>query len=169
MEPITEIRLIDARTLEVEGWRYACAIGSKGLAVDKREGDLMTPVGVFPLRCCYWRPDRLEKPKTLLPAAPLSPEDGWCDDPAHPMYNLPVKLPFAGHHETLWRADHCYDLIIPLGYNDEPAVPGKGSAIFLHLMKPDGTGTEGCIAMKEEDLLELLPRLSTATTVRTGR
>lgn len=142
---------------------YACAIGRAGLTADKREGDLMTPAGRFPLRFCYYRPDRMAAPETGLPLIPLEPDDGWCDDPAHPLYNQPVKLPFEASHEKLWREDHLYDLIVPLGYNDDPVIPGKGSAIFLHIMRDDGVGTEGCVAVKKEDLLALLNAASTRT------
>ena len=166
MRVIKEIRLVSPTALEVEGQRYACTIGRGGICVDKREGDLATPVGQFPLRQCYYRPDRLTKPESGLPLIALTPEMGWCDDPAHPLYNQPVTLPFEGRHEKLWREDHVYDLIIPLGYNDGPIVPGAGSAIFLHLMREDGVGTEGCIAVARETLLGLLPRLSTETILR---
>lgn len=144
---------------------FDCVIGKSGIAADKREGDHATPRGTFPLRSCYYRPDRVTLPHTGLPLLALTPEDGWCDDPAHPLYNRPVKLPFAGRHEVLWRNDHCYDLIIPLGYNDDPVIPGKGSAIFLHVMHDDGRATEGCVALKKADLLALLPRLSPTTTL----
>lgn len=143
---------------------YACTIGRGGIAAlgEKREGDFKTPSGSFPLRACYYRPDRMQAPKTALPLIALSPEDGWCDDPEHARYNQPVTLPFAGHHEMLWREDHVYDLIVPLGYNDGvdgPIIKGAGSAIFLHIMREDGVGTEGCVALKREDLLELLARV----------
>jgi L,D-peptidoglycan transpeptidase YkuD (ErfK/YbiS/YcfS/YnhG family) len=147
---------------------YPCTIGRGGVSANKEEGDLKTPIGSFALRCVYYRPDRMEKPESQLPIIALTTEDGWCDDPIHPMYNKPVKLPFDGSHEKLWRADHIYDLIIPLGYNDEEIEPGRGSAIFMHLMRADGAGTEGCIALKKEDLLELLPHLSKASTVEIG-
>ena len=33
----------------------------------------------------------------------------------------------------MWRDDGAYDLVVPLGYNDAPPEPGRGSAIFaLH-------------------------------------
>ncbi len=175
MSFILELRLIDESTFEAGGKRYACRIGRGGLAEpgQKREGDLKTPRGVFPLRCVYYRPDRVSAPRTALPVIALTPEDGWCDDPAHPMYNRPVKLPFDGRHEKLWREAHVYDLIIPLGYNDgadasgnpTPITPGAGSAIFLHLMRDDGIGTEGCVAMKREDLEELLGGIDTNALV----
>ena len=168
MNFISELRLIDSEHLEVEGQRFPCRIGRQGVAGlnAKREGDLKTPTGSFPLRCCYYRPDRMAAPVTQLPLIALTPEDGWCDDPAHPLYNQPVKLPFSGRHETLWREDHVYDVIIPLGYNDGvdgPVVAGGGSAIFLHLMHPDGVGTEGCVAVQMSPLLAWLPRLSAQT------
>ena len=132
---------------------------------DKREGDAATPAGSFLLRACYYRPDRVTPPATALPLLALQPDDGWCDDPTHPLYNKPVKLPFAASHEILWREDHCYDLIIPLSYNDDPAISGKGSAIFLHLMHDDGSPTAGCVALRKHDLLALLPKLSPSTTL----
>ncbi len=146
-----------------DGTALPATYGRGGLAPDKREGDLKTPVGLFPMRCCYYRPDRMEAPLTGLPVVALSSSDGWCDDPADARYNQHVTLPYSGRHETLWRDDAIYDLIIPLGYNDNPVTPGKGSAIFLHLMRDDGVGTEGCIALQRADLLALLPHLGTGT------
>ena len=161
---ITQLTLISPSTLEIGGKTFACSIGRGGIAPvgEKREGDLKTPSGEFALRCCYYRPDRMEAPKTALPLIALTPNDGWCDDPVHAFYNQPVKLPFASRHETLWREDHVYDLIIPLGYNDGiegPIIKGAGSAIFMHLMRDDGVGTEGCVALSREDLLALLSRV----------
>ena len=162
MESIAQLHLTGSTTLEAGGITYACTIGRAGIAAvgEKREGDLKTPTGSFPLRRCYYRADRMTTPDTGLELTALTPDCGWCDDVEHPMYNQFVTLPFIGRHEKLWRDDHIYDLIIPLGYNDGPIVRGAGSAIFLHLMREDGMGTEGCIAMRRADLLALLPALS---------
>lgn len=148
-----------------QGLGAPCAIGRAGLTAAKREGDLATPIGRFALRMCYFRPDRVRPPKTGLQTIALSPFDGWCDDAAHPEYNQHVKLPFEGRHEKLWRDDHVYDVIIPLGYNDDPVVPGKGSAIFMHLAHDDYRGTEGCIALQISDMLALLPQLTSETVM----
>jgi L,D-peptidoglycan transpeptidase YkuD (ErfK/YbiS/YcfS/YnhG family) len=135
-----------------------CSLGRSGVtpAESKQEGDGATPLGAWPMRCVYWRPDRLARPKSGLPVEPLIPEAGWCDAPGDVFYNRPVILPYPASHERLWREDHVYDLIVELGYNDNPVVPGKGSAIFLHLARPDYSPTEGCVACAQEDLLALL-------------
>lgn len=136
---------------------YRCALGRSGARSDKAEGDGATPVGRFPLRRVMYRADRLSRPKTALPATPLAPDQGWCDDPLHPSYNRPVTLPFPGSHEMLWREDSLYDVIVVLGHNDSPPVPGRGSAIFLHVARPDYGPTDGCVAVSLDDLLDLLP------------
>ncbi|QJE74406.1 L,D-transpeptidase family protein [Aerophototrophica crusticola] len=133
-----------------------CAVGRNGIVGDKREGDGATPVGAWPLRRVLYRPDRLAAPRTALPVAAIEPDDGWCDDPAHPDYNRPVKLPFAASHEVMWREDPVYDVVVILGHNDDPPVPGLGSAIFLHLARPEYEGTAGCVAVDLPAVLALL-------------
>jgi len=135
---------------------FRCALGRAGIRADKREGDGATPAGVFPLRRVLYRPDRLTRPATGLPAAALDPADAWCDDPGDALYNRPVRLPYPARHERLWREDRIYDLIVILGHNDDPVVPGLGSAIFLHVARPDFAPTQGCVALSREDLLALL-------------
>ena len=136
--------------------RYRCAIGSGGIVRDKREGDGGTPVGRFPLRYLYYRPDRLALPDTVLPSMALAPTDGWCDQPDDPRYNQQVATDYPGRHEALWRDDHLYDLIVVLGQNDRPPRPGLGSAIFLHVARPDYGSTAGCVAVSTSDLLAIL-------------
>ena len=94
---------------------------------------------------------------------------GWCDDPAHPDYNRQVVLPFAASHEELWREDQIYDLVVVLGYNDDPVIPGKGSAIFLHLAREDFSPTEGCVACARTDLLDLLRTAKPGDALRIAR
>jgi L,D-peptidoglycan transpeptidase YkuD (ErfK/YbiS/YcfS/YnhG family) len=143
-----------------------CAVcGRAGVRADKREGDGASPAGTFPLLYAYYRPDRLRPPHSGLKMTPLRPEDGWVDDPADASYNRPVTLPYPAHHEELWRADELYDLIVVIGYNTAPVVPGAGSAIFLHAARPDLAPTEGCIAIDRAVLAGLLPLLGPGSTI----
>lgn len=155
--PLDVLRVSRDGRLQAGRQSYRCAIGKGGLTQDKREGDGATPIGTWPLRRVLYRPDRVSAPRTAgLPVAAIDPTDGWCDDPAHPAYNRPVRLPFAASHEILWREDGVYDVIVVLGHNDAPPVPGAGSAIFLHVARPAFEGTEGCVALPLPDLLRVL-------------
>ena len=136
--------------------RWRCAVGSNGVRPDKREGDGATPVGCWPVRRVFYRADRLAMPATALPLAEIAPDDGWCDDPDDANYNRPVKLPYDAGHEQLWRDDEIYDVVAVLGHNDDPPRPGAGSAIFLHVARPDYTPTAGCVALALDDLLTVL-------------
>ncbi len=144
--------------MALDGVLVRCALGRSGvcLAADKQEGDGRTPAGAWPVRRLLWRPDRGTAPTSRLPVARIRPDDGWCDDPLQPDYNRPVRLPHPGSAERLWRDDHVYDLLVTLGYNDEPVVPGGGSAIFAHLARSDYAPTEGCVALARDDMLRFL-------------
>ncbi len=144
---------------------FSCALGRNGLAGDKREGDGSTPIGRFLLRRLLYRADRLALPDTALPIGAISTRDGWCDSPSDPAYNRQVRLPHSASAEHLWRADHLYDLLVVLGHNDDPVIPGRGSAIFLHLATDDYAPTSGCIALARRDMLDLLPVCGPATSL----
>lgn len=148
------------------GNRYHCALGRSGIRTDKSEGDGATPSGVFLMRKVYYRPDKFSmSPETQLPCIPLSENDGWCDDESHSEYNTFVKLPYEGSHEKLWREDDLYDIIIPIGFNDNPAVSGLGSAIFIHIAQENYSPTAGCIAFSKENLLAILKDVSSSTEI----
>ena len=140
------------------GLEARCALGRSGViaAELKREGDGASPAGLWPMRRLLYRPDRVNLPKTALPVEALKREDGWCDDPADPRYNRPVSLPYPASAERMWREDGLYDLVVVLGHNDDPVRPFMGSAIFLHLARPDYGPTEGCVALARPDLEALL-------------
>ncbi|MDX2073079.1 MAG: L,D-transpeptidase family protein [Alphaproteobacteria bacterium] len=173
---------VSGNRLSFLGKEYRCAIGKNGIATDKKEGDGCTPTGTFALRECWFRMDRMESPRTKLPLKLIRPEDGWCDDVRSSEYNKHIKitgdrlqvtegtpkpaaLNLQPSFEHLWRDDHVYDLIVPLGYNDDPVVPGRGSAIFMHVAHGDYRGTEGCIALAKEDMLEVLKVCSVSTLI----
>lgn len=151
--------------LDWGGGPRRAAIGRGGIAEKRREGDGITPLGRFAIRRLLYRADRCGAPRSGLPVLPIARDDGWCDAPHDPSYNRPVKRPYGASSEALWRDDGLYDLIAVLGFNDEPVVAGKGSAVFLHVVRADYGPTEGCIALAADDLLELLALLKSGDTL----
>ena len=145
-------------SFRLDGRMTRCALGKTGVieADLKREGDGKSPLGAWTIRRVLYRPDKGERPKTQLPTRALERDDGWCDAPGDPAYNRAVKLPHPASAEHMWREDDVYDLVCILAHNDDPPVSPLGSAIFLHLAKPDYSPTEGCIALSRPDMLELL-------------
>jgi L,D-peptidoglycan transpeptidase YkuD (ErfK/YbiS/YcfS/YnhG family) len=146
------------------GRHVRCAVGRGGISAAKREGDGATPLAHMPLRRVLYRPDIFcRPPETRLPTQALRWADGWCDDPADPNYNRPVVRPYPGRHEVLWREDRLYDVIVVLGWNDAPVIRGNGSAIFMHVARPDYGPTEGCVALALGDLLDVLREADPST------
>jgi L,D-peptidoglycan transpeptidase YkuD (ErfK/YbiS/YcfS/YnhG family) len=147
------------------GERHRCALGRAGIIADKHEGDGGTPVGRFHFRRILYRPDRLAEPECNLPIAALAPTDGWCNDPGSADYNCQVRLPTDASAEELWRHDGLYDLLVVMAHNDDPAIAGRGSAIFLHVAPPDGGATEGCVALPLPILLRVVAALEVASVI----
>ena len=145
-------------SFQLNGRATRCALGKTGVieADLKREGDGKSPLGVWAIRRVLFRPDKGGRPETRLPTKALERDDGWCDAPGDPAYNRAVKLPHPASAEQMWREDDVYDLVCILAHNDDPPVPGLGSAIFMHLARPGYEPTEGCVALSREDMLELL-------------
>jgi L,D-peptidoglycan transpeptidase YkuD (ErfK/YbiS/YcfS/YnhG family) len=141
------------------------ALGRGGVAALKREGDGATPLGRFPLREVLYRADRVHRPRTPLRLRAIRPDDCWCEDPADRSYNRLVKTASRPGVDRLTRADHLYDVVLVLGYNDRPRVRGKGSAIFLHLARPGLSPTDGCLALSRRDMPALLRELRRGSTI----
>jgi L,D-peptidoglycan transpeptidase YkuD (ErfK/YbiS/YcfS/YnhG family) len=140
-----------------------CTIGKTGVTTSKREGDGATPAGIMTVEGMYYRPDRLPCPGNW--AVPILPGDLWSDASEAPEYNHHVRAPYAPSHETLRRADPLYDLFMITSWNWPNALPGKGSAIFLHQQRRPGYPTEGCIAFKRADLLWLASKVRIGTKI----
>jgi len=144
---------------EIGGRKFRCALGRGGIVADKREGDGGTPVGSFALRRLFVRADKGTTPKAPVPISITTENDGWCDAPEHPDYNRHIALPFTASHEKMWLDSDVYDLVLVIGHNDDPVVPYAGSAVFVHLARPDYSPTEGCIAFARADLEAVLAAL----------
>lgn len=161
------VRVSPDGCVRVADRRFAGVLGKEGVidAAQKREGDGRTPIGIWPMRQVFYRPDRIAAPQTQLPVIALKPDDGWCDAPNDPSYNQLVKLPYKASAEALWREDHVYDILVVLGHNDRPVRPFFGSAIFMHLTQPDRRKTEGCVALDPGDLLAMLREAKASSLV----
>jgi|SRR5215471_4336849 len=152
-------RQIDIHTADWGMGARRCSVGRSGVAVKQREGDGVTPVGRWRLRSVFYRADRVSAPNCTLPVTALEQNLGWCEAPEDPAYNKPVRLPHRAVSESMWRDDGLYDVVLVVGYNDEPVVPGRGSAIFVHVARPDYAPTAGCVGLALPDLLEVLAQL----------
>jgi L,D-peptidoglycan transpeptidase YkuD (ErfK/YbiS/YcfS/YnhG family) len=141
------------------------AVGRAGVSANKKEGDGATPAGTFPLISAFYRADRMPPPVSRLPLHVLSPIDAWVDDPSDPNYNRLASLPYGASAEPMWLDDVLYDLLVVIGYNVAPVVAGAGSAIFLHIARPDFAPTAGCIAVAREVLVGLMPLLGQSSTI----
>ena len=157
--------LVKNNHLFVEGRQIRCAIGLNGLTKNKQEGDLCTPIGIYQFDKIYYRADRLGSMKFIIDSSVINKNDGWCDDQKNDLYNQYTQFPFQDSAEHLYRDDHIYDIICVLNYNTSPVIPGRGSAIFLHIAKPDFTGTKGCIAIEKETLIKIATNLTADSTI----
>lgn len=165
-EVSNEILVFPSGELLWRGEKMKCTLGRSGVSGDKREGDGATPVGAFPIREIFYRADRVEEVEFVLPARPIGEDDGWCDDPGDPAYNRLLRLPYPARHERMWREDNLYDIVVVLGYNDDPPVSGKGSGIFLHAASGDYAPTEGCVAVSMADLVALVQEIPLGAVLR---
>jgi L,D-peptidoglycan transpeptidase YkuD (ErfK/YbiS/YcfS/YnhG family) len=163
---LTRLRVRPRAGDRARGWltagpfRVPCALGPAGVVRLKREGDGATPAGRFPLLWAYYRSDRGGRPGGGVPLRPMRPDQGWCEDPASPRYNRPVRLPATDCTDRMWREDCLYDVVFVLDQNFSRRAKGKGSAIFFHLARTGLTPTAGCVAISPADMRRLAPRLA---------
>ncbi len=147
---------------------YRARVGVHGLSSHHREGDGTTPLGTFPLGATVYGLE--PSPRLHLRYHRLVCGDWWDEDPASTTYNrfrhVPCGTapPFGGASEALWQATRAYRLLAVVDYNAAPAVPGLGSAIFLHVDK--GDATNGCVSLPEPELRAILERLRPGATIR---
>ena len=160
------IHVKNKSTLKIDDFEFKCCVGKNGLNSHKREGDYSTPKGLFNLQILYFRKDRVGEPECKLEKKIINKNLAWCDDPNHKKYNEEIKINNESLKENLHREDHKYDFIISISHN-ERKIPGKGSAIFIHLTD-DYKPTEGCVALKKKDFEILLKLIDKKTKIKIG-
>ncbi len=153
--------VLTPRGIRFAGRALPCAIGKGGLSAAKREGDGATPVGTHRIVGLLYRADRITRPASW--ARPIGPRDLWSDDSKDSSYNHLVRAPYAFSHEKLRRADPLYDLVLITDWNWPNAIPGRGSAIFLHQWRRPRFPTEGCIAFRRDHLRWIARQIAPGT------
>ena len=160
------IHVPNKNTLIIDDFKLRCCVGKKGLNSNKKEGDCSTPKGLFHLRKLYFRKDHVGTPKCKFNKKAIKKNMAWCDNPDHKKYNEEIKTNNKSLKENLHRGDHKYDFIISISHN-ERKIPGKGSAVFIHLTD-DYEPTRGCVALKKKDFEILLKLIDKKTKIKIG-
>ena len=77
----------DLSYLLLDKKKVNCKIGAKGIGIKSREGDFITPKGVFSLERVFFREDKVKKPRTSLQVTAIKRFYFWCSDPRSENYN----------------------------------------------------------------------------------
>lgn len=143
----------DKKIFEIEAF-----LGRNGVTINKKEGDLKTPIGTFNLGIVFGMHDIQKELK--IPYIQINKDLYWVDDVNSRYYNQLVDIQKISKD---WKsAEHLsdyprqYEYAMEIKTNPEN-VPGNGSAIFLHCSVQ--TPTAGCVAIEKEKMLEILKNL----------
>ena len=158
--------IVNKNYLTYKNYKAKCSIGKRGIGNKKKEGDLITPKGLYKIKCVLYRKDRIKKVMSKIKKIIIKKNMGWCDDPRSKAYNKIIKLPSNFSYEKLYRKNNIYDIILVLNYNMNPIIKNKGSAIFIHISKKNYKKTEGCIGLKKTHLLKILEIIEKNTKVK---
>lgn len=145
---------------------FAAAIGRNGRTAFKREGDGKTPIATMAILHGFYRGDRMRALGTALPMRRTQPQLLWCDAPADPNYNRLVKAPFKPSHEEMQRSDGLYDVCLVLDWNVTSRSRNRGSAIFMHMIRPGYEPTAGCVALHPTHMRRILPHLGKGARIK---
>jgi L,D-peptidoglycan transpeptidase YkuD (ErfK/YbiS/YcfS/YnhG family) len=137
---------------------WTARLGSSGLSRHKHEGDRATPTGTYRLGTTMY--GIAPNPGVKFAYHRLVCGDWWDEDSSSTTYNTfrhlacDAQPSFRGNSEALWRISPQYRYFAVIEYNAHPVVPGRGSAIFLHVSTAKGTA--GCVSLPEAQLVRLL-------------
>lgn len=161
--------MVDGRWMRVHG-PVEARVGRNGVRADRREGDGTTPLGSFGLVEVFGSARRAD---LGMPYRPVRKGDCWISDVASPHYNRWVRKETCdAPNENLWRIARggSYEWAVVSDFNLDEPVPGKGSAIFLHIHARDRAGrtqpTSGCVSVARSVMARLVRWLDSAKRPR---
>ena len=157
---------INKNYLTFNNYKAKCAIGKRGIGNKTKEGDLITPKGIYKVKYVLYRRDRVKSIRTKLKKIIIRKNMGWCNDIESNQYNKLIRLPSSYSHEKLYKKENIYDIILVLNYNMNPIIKNKGSAIFIHVSRRNYKKTEGCVVLKKIHLIKVLKELKKNTSVK---
>ena len=140
-------------------WGRGEIVGS-GSGPTKVEHDNRAPAGVFKISTIYTYDESLPGGSNY-PHHTVGPADAWVDDVSNPNYNRHVVVdlnnpPAWFPKERMRAGDFAYRWLVEIRHNEDPPVPGYGSAIFFHIRRGPDTPSAGCTTMAESDLVRLI-------------
>ncbi len=157
---------INKKYLTYDNYKVKCAVGKRGIGKKQKEGDQITPKGIFSVKKILYRKDKVKRLRSKIKKMQIEKNMGWCDDPLNKKkYNKLISIKRKIKCEKLHRKDHKYDLFIPIKYNYSKPIKFRGSCIFIHLTnnyKP----TAGCIAIQKKDFLIMLRLINKKTKIQ---
>lgn len=128
-------------------------VGTQGISIHANEYESYTPAGLFGIGTGFGICD---DPGTGLDYFKVTNDSYWVDDVNSKYYNQHIE----GTQNRDWTsAEHLidysgsYNYCAFIEYNSDPAVPGKGSAFFLHV---GSSPTAGCVAVSENAMINIL-------------
>lgn len=159
----TDVATLQTFEKDAGVWRavfpaMAANIGLAGFSADKHEGDDKTPAGKYGFGTMF---GQQPSPGVKFPYRVADSQSVWVDSPSSPYYNTwQENAALTGEHLAAAGFKTAYAYAVDIAYNTGPVVPGKGSAIFLHVTT--GGGTAGCVSIAKANLLEVLRWLDPA-------
>jgi L,D-peptidoglycan transpeptidase YkuD (ErfK/YbiS/YcfS/YnhG family) len=156
------------RCWRVVGGPWTARVGRNGLSAHHREGDGTTPTGVYAFDDTVYGTNA--NPGVRYRFHRIVCGDWWDEDPSSATYNTfqhvrcGVRPSFRAESEGLWKVTTAYRYLIPIRYNADPVVPGRGSAIFLHVQHSNPTN--GCVSLPQAQLVQTLRWLRPAADPR---
>ena len=137
------------------GWGRGLHGYRLGTGPIKREGDKRAPAGVFALPFLFGEGKDLFR----YPYRRMTENHRCVDDGRSRYYNRIVDSRNAqkDYHsfEKMKFPSGLYRYGIFVAHNPK-RIPGAGSCIFMHIVKPNGRATVGCTAMERGDLLKVM-------------
>lgn len=127
-----------------------CGYGRNGLNDDRYEGDKTTPIGSFPILHAF---GIASNPGTPMQYKKVTSNSYWSGE--YSTYNQWVESSrkVSGEHLIDY---YQYKYAMAIGFNRNPTVYKKGSAIFLHCKSYDHWYTAGCVSVEESVMKKLL-------------